>query len=190
MNTNTLNLVPLSAYQVPCENYYFHQCDRFGTSKEELSCLFGIGHDVYVNQHIAQVLINVHRELQDQGLGLLVKDGYRSVEFYDFLDGLRTKTHPTRKDKLLNVSKKYPHSTGNTVDVVIVKPCGSPVTLRDESLRSQEDLYIKSMATMFHQADTSPLGMTIHNNRMLLKNAMESYGFIGITHEYRHYEHK
>ncbi len=190
MNTSWLNLVPLSAYKVPCENYYFQQCERFWTNQNELFCLFWITHEVYVNQHIAQVLANVNKQLQTKWLQLLVKDGYRSIEFYDFLDDLRTKTLPTRKDKLLNVSKKYPHSTGNTVDVVIVKPCGGQITLRDESLRSQEELYIQSMATMFYENDTSSLWQTIHRNRTLLKSIMEEHRFVWITHEYRHYEHQ
>lgn len=190
MNTNTLNLVPLSQYQVPYENYYFQQSDRFGTSKKELFEYFGIHNEVYVNKHIAQLLSEINLKLQKQWLQLFVKDGYRSVEFYEYLDILWEKTHPTRKGKLLNVSKQYAHSTGNTVDIIIVDQSGKSILLRDESLRSQEQLFIKSMTTLFYKNDNTTLWKTIHKNRMFLKSIMEQYGFSWISTEYRHYEYQ
>lgn len=189
MKSNHLDLVPISTYNIPYENYYYTHGKRYNTSQQELLDLFWITDGILINRHVAIALQQVNLQLQNHWAQLLVKDWYRSKEFYDFLDKKRGECYPEHKDKLLNTKKTYPHSNWNTVDVTLLDITWNLILMRDEELKKDPNLYVSSFATMYYEYDKSDLGKEIHKNRMLLKNTMNKYGFIWISNEYRHYEY-
>jgi len=146
---------------------------------------------VLISRTAGLALANVQAELQRQGLGLKIFDGYRPQKAVDHFvrwaadpaDTLtKTKYYPELpKDRLFDlgyISAKSGHTRGSTLDLTII------------NLASGEELDMGSGWDFFGDIshhDSPLVDEQATANRALLRDLMIKHGFRAITTEWWHY---
>jgi zinc D-Ala-D-Ala dipeptidase len=135
--------------------------------------LYKQGSKTYLRSPVAIALASVQEELNKKGLGLKIFDAYRpysvTVKFWELVHDERYVADP---------KKGSGHNRGTAVDLTII------------NLKDGKEL---DMGTGFdnfsdtaHQTFTN-LPEEVLQNRLLLKSAMEKYGFVALATEWWHF---
>jgi D-alanyl-D-alanine dipeptidase len=135
--------------------------------------LYKNGNETFLRSPVAEALSKVQQELNEKGLGLKIWDAYRpysvTVKMWE----------PIKDDRYVADPKKGSgHNRGGAVDLTII------------NLKDGNEL---NMGTGFDNfSDTAHPTFTnlpeeILQNRLLLKNTMEKFGFIGLQTEWWHF---
>lgn len=145
---------------------------------------------VILTTDAAKALSEVQKELNKQGLGLKVIDGYRPQQacddFWDWANDptdlkMKDLYYPRIDDKkdLFNgyVARFSRHSRGSTVDLTIVDSNGN-----DLDMGSRID-----MLDPISQVISDEISQNAQKNRLLLKEIMEKHGFEGYEKEWWHF---
>jgi len=126
----------------------------------------------------ARDLGRVQRYLRRRGLGLLIRDAYRPARASRAL--VRWAQRSGRGDLVgTYIARRSRHNTGSAVDLTLVRrPDGRRLTMGS---RFDE---LSPRANTLHAS-----GRALHN-RLVLKGAMERFGFANYWREWWHYEHR
>ena len=145
-----------------------------------------------LTKEAAHALKRVQEELEAQGLGLLVWDAYRPTRAVDSFMAwgktpddadIKVKYYPEfNKSEIFEQGFVAPgnstHSRGSTVDLTIINiKTGKPLEMGTDF-----DFFGEKSNT-----DYTDLPQDILNNRKLLKETMEKYGFVNLPQEWWHY---
>ena len=151
---------------------------RYATVNNFMGARFYAAPRAFLQRPAAEALVRVHRELGEQGLGLLVFDGYRpwyvTKMFWD-----ATPAH--QRDYVADPARGSRHNRGAAVDL----------TLCD--LESGEALPMPSGYDEFSErAHPDYSGGTADEtaNRELLRSVMEAEGFSVYQFEWWHFDYK
>ncbi len=132
----------------------------------------------FLQREAAEALKRVNRELQAEGLGLLILDAYRP---HSVTQLMWDKTPPAKRAYVADPKKGSRHNRGAAVDLTIVdlssgKPIPMPSNYDDFS----------------EKAHHSYMGGTAlaRANRKKLREAMERVGFQALDNEWWHYDFK
>ncbi|MEI7478395.1 MAG: M15 family metallopeptidase [bacterium] len=146
-----------------------------------------------VNKQVAIQLQKVNNDLQQHGYKLYVKDAYRSQALYDLVYQKRIELHGQENvDKIFKPIRAI-HSKGNAVDVSMIDiKTGKEVLFRNDiningEKKSHEEI-IASFYTFAYENSQDPQEQGYNTMRTILRNAMNKYGFVGLVHEYWHFE--
>ncbi|NRB10610.1 MAG: M15 family metallopeptidase [Rickettsiaceae bacterium] len=140
----------------------------------------------------AEKLFLVQEELSKDNLSLLIWDAYRPQRAVDFFKNwkntpenseIKTVYHPnlTKEEIFANgfIAKKYSqHSRGSTIDLTIINNTTS-------KLLDMGTIFDFFGAESF--TDSTKISSDAEQNRFLLKNIMEKYGFENYYKEWWHY---
>ena len=130
--------------------------------------------DAYLRYGTVKKLQAVCRDLEEQGLGLLIWDGFRPVSaqarLWEICPDPNFVSHP--------VTGKRNHCRGNAIDLTLVdldtgEPLSMPTGFDDFSAQADRDY-----------ADCGPEAAA---NALILQEAMERHGLIGYSKEWWHY---
>jgi D-alanyl-D-alanine dipeptidase len=132
----------------------------------------------FLQRPAAEALVRVHRQLEAQGLGLLIFDAYRpwSVTkiFWDI-------TPPEKRNFVANPRSGSKHNRGCAVDLTLLdRRTGKPLPMPSEYDEFSERAY----------GDYSGGTEQERRNRELLRAAMEAEGFAVVPHEWWHFDYK
>lgn len=146
---------------------------------------------VFISKEAANALVQIQKELNQQGLGIKVFDAYRPQQAVnnfkewamDIADTAAKKEFYPDVDKrnlfkLGYIAGKSGHSRGSTIDLTIV------------NLKDKNELDMGTGFDYFGEPshhDYSNLSTQQKNNRKLLKDIMEKHGFKSIEEEWWHY---
>jgi zinc D-Ala-D-Ala dipeptidase len=124
----------------------------------------------------ARDLARVQRYLRRRGLGLLIRDAYRPARATRAL--VRWAQRSGRGDLVgTYIARRSRHNTGSAVDLTLVRAAdGRPL-----HMGSRYD----ELSTRAH---THNAGGRALRNRLVLKAAMERFGFTGYWREWWHFE--
>jgi len=126
-----------------------------------------------LRKEVAEKLVKVHKSLQNQGLGLVIYDGYRPLsvqrEFWEIVSDSRFIANPERGSK---------HNRGAAVDVGLVDKYGKILPMPSEF-----DEFSFRASRSYMKAPQAAL-----NNRNILERAMVSQGFIPYSGEWWHFD--
>jgi D-alanyl-D-alanine dipeptidase len=126
----------------------------------------------------ARDLARVQRYLRRRGLGLLIRDAYRPARASRAL--VRWAQRSGREDLVgTYIARRSRHNTGSAVDLTLVRKSDG----RRLSMGSRFD-ELSARANTLHAR-----GRALHN-RLVLKSAMERFGFANYWREWWHYEHR
>ena len=124
----------------------------------------------------ARDLARIQRRLRRRGLGLLVLDAYRPARASRAL--VRWAQRSGRGDLVgTYIARRSRHNTGSAVDLTLVR-AGDGLPLRMGSRYDE----LSERANTLHAT-----GRALHN-RLVLKGAMERFGFTGYWREWWHFE--
>lgn len=129
----------------------------------------------YVHKDVAQALKQVQTELRSRALGLKIFDGYRPLFvqqiMWDLIQDERYVSNPAKN--------KGRHTRGTAVDVTLV------------DLNTGKELFMPTAFDSFDESAASDFmdlpGEAIQN-RYLLKDVMERYGFRQLSSEWWHFD--
>ncbi|WP_313511587.1 M15 family metallopeptidase [Sphingobacterium sp.] len=146
---------------------------------------------VFISREAANALIQIQKELNQQGLGIKVFDAYRPQQAVnnfkewalDIADTAAKKEFYPDVDKrnlfkLGYIAEKSGHSRGSTIDLTII------------NLKDKNELDMGTGFDYFGEPshhDYSNLSPQQKANRKLLKDIMEKHGFKAIEEEWWHY---
>lgn len=191
---NNLDLVSLADYNIKSINFYFEKHEQYNISLQELEEINIIDNICRANKSVALALVSINQELFTLWYEIYVKDAYRSQELYDLVYKKRIELHGKENvDKIFKPVRAI-HSTGNAIDVTLIDiNSWKEVIMRNDynengTKKTHEEI-IKSFYGDVFQDSNIPEEIEFHNKRMLLKDIMIKYWFIGIDHEYRHFEY-
>jgi len=130
----------------------------------------------FLQKEAAQALKSVNRELQREGLGLLILDAYRPLAVTQLM---WDKTPPEKRAYVADPKKGSRHNRGAAVDLTIVdlstgKPLPMPSYYDDFSEKAHHS----------YQGGTAEQ----RANRAKLRRIMEKYGFEALANEWWHYD--
>lgn len=130
----------------------------------------------YLLKEVAQQLSKVQKELETQGLGLLVWDAFRPMEGQKKL----WEVFPV-EGFVAPPSKGGRHTRGTTVDLTIIKLSdGQPLTMG-----TGFDVFIPQS-----KAASTTISKEAQRNRKLLQTVMKKYGFTVLPTEWWHFDYK
>jgi D-alanyl-D-alanine dipeptidase len=126
----------------------------------------------------ARDLARVQRHLRRRGLGLLIRDAYRPARASRAL--VRWAQRSGRPDLVgTYIARRSRHNTGSAVDLTLVRYA----TGRRLRMGSRFD-------ELSARANTLNATGRALRNRLVLKAAMERFGFTGYWREWWHFEHR
>ena len=138
-------------------------------------CVYSEGFNTcYVLRCVAEKLDLVQKDLEKQGLGLKIWDGYRSPavhkKFWDLVQDERYVSHPSEGGR---------HPRGTTVDLTVIRLSdGAELPMPTEFDNFTEKAH----------RDYMDLPRQVIKNRQLLENVMTQYGFVGLWSEWWHFD--
>jgi D-alanyl-D-alanine dipeptidase len=135
--------------------------------------LYSRGNRTYLRLSVARALANVSRELSNKGFTLKIWDAYRpysvTVKMWEAIKDERYVADP---------KKGSGHNRGAAIDLTLVdKNTGKELNMGTD---------FDNFSDTAHQ-DFTQLPPGVLQNRLLLKTAMEKYGFIALPTEWWHY---
>ncbi len=149
---------------------------RYATDNNFLGVPFYKYPRAYLQRPAAQALLNVHHELRDKDLGLLIYDAYRPW----FVTKMFWDATPARyKDYVANPENGSRHNRGAAVDLTLYDlKTGKPLVMPsgyDEFLEKAHPDYSGGTPEQ-------------RENRDLLREVMESHGFTVYPYEWWHFD--
>lgn len=124
-------------------------------------------------QEAAFRLRNVQKELETQGLGLKIWDGYRPMaaqwKFWELVPDPRYVSDPRKGGR---------HTRGTTVDLTLITQDGTELPMPTE---------FDNFSEKAHRDYTGATEEEI-TNRALLQTVMEKQGFVGLPTEWWHFD--
>jgi D-alanyl-D-alanine dipeptidase len=124
----------------------------------------------------ARDLARVQRYLRRRGLGLLIRDAYRPARATRAM--VRWAVRSGRADLVgTYIARRSRHNTGSAVDLTLVRS--------SDGRRLRMGSRVDELSSRANTLNTS--GRALHN-RLLLKDAMERFGFTGYWREWWHFE--
>jgi len=128
----------------------------------------------YLNQEAAQALNLIQLELETQGLGLKVFDGYRPLQvqqlMWDTIQDERYVSNPAKN--------KGRHTRGTAIDLTIIDANGNEL---------QMPSLFDDFTELAH-SDNENIPQQAKNNRQFLKTIMEKHGFQQFKYEWWHFD--
>ncbi len=128
----------------------------------------------YLIKEVAEALDRVQKELEKQGLGLKIWDGYRPLsaqcKLWNVLSDERYVSDPRKGGR---------HTRGTAVDLTIVRLSDGNEL---EMPTGFDDFTEKAWRTY------QDLPENVKKNRLLLQHVMERHGFIGLKTEWWHFD--
>jgi len=135
--------------------------------------LYKKGDETFLRLPVAKALVKVQEELTQKGLGLIIWDAYRpyrvTVKMWELIKDDRYVADP---------KKGSGHNRGIAVDLTIINKSNG----KELNMGTGFD----DFSDTAHQTFTN-LPEEILQNRLLLKNTMEKYGFIALPTEWWHF---
>lgn len=129
--------------------------------------------ELYLERSAAERLAKIQKQLQQQGLGLKIFDGYRPLSVQKKL----WKILPDPR-YVANPAKGSRHNRGSAVDVTLVDKDGNELPMPTEFDEFSEKAH----------HDYADLPIDVLRNRQRLKEAMMSEGFEPLATEWWHYD--
>jgi len=181
MNPDMINLAD---YGIRGINHYWLNRDKFNISIAELRAAGVEGNFAYINKSVVPAIQAVNDELRQHGLGIIVKDGYRSPELYKLVQQKRYELDGKENtDRTLNMVT-MPHASGFVLDVNLY------------DLESGEELSLWNRADWpdgifvgFYKDKTDPDSRKFQELQDLLIDTMQRHGFkLGSKNEIWHFE--
>jgi D-alanyl-D-alanine dipeptidase len=183
MTLEELNLVDARAFGIKGINFYWTNRERYNISTEELLAA-GVKDDgVYIDQDLIEPLKQAEASLTPLGLGLMIKDAYRSPELYQLI--YRKRSDMENGNTFLLNLERMPHASGRTVDVTLIDlKTGEELRMRDNSLDADGGFkhgYYAEKDDATHQE--------YHRLQRILLDVMLEAGFVlGPKEEFWHFE--
>ncbi len=129
----------------------------------------------FLLDHVALALSNVQKELELQGIGLLIWDAYRPLQgqqaLWDACPDERFVYPPAKGGK---------HTRGTTVDLTLV----NLKTGKLLEMPTDFDSFTPQAAKDYPNVSSAAL-----KNRTLLQTVMQKYGFLPIANEWWHFDY-
>ncbi len=128
--------------------------------------------------HVADALANVQEELADYGLGLKVWDGYRPMS-------AQRKMWDIVKDTPQQIYVADPgmggkHTRGTAIDCTLI----DLATAQELKMPTEFDNFTERAWRSYNDMSDEAKA-----NRQLLEDVMTAYGFIGLPHEWWHFDY-
>jgi D-alanyl-D-alanine dipeptidase len=150
---------------------------RYATKNNIAGIIFYPSARVFVQQPVAQAVDAVQQELKLLGLGLKVFDGYRPLsvqkKFWELCPD-------DMKPYVADPAQGSNHNRGAAIDVTLI------------SLENGQELPMPSAFDDFspcaHRDYAQMPSDDIRKNCKLLELVMEKYGFVGLEHEWWHFD--
>ncbi len=179
---DTKSLVYSDSFGVRGDNYYWHNAERFGITKEELAEEGITDARVKVDKSMEASLKAAQAKLNEHGYDIVIKDGYRSPSMYELAHRKRSETMG-KTDQLINL-EAMPHASGRVVDIDLVDAkSGKPV-----EMRNRED-GLEACFVNFYRDKTDAKSRQYQCLQDLLVDTMKDLGFVlGSKDEYWHFE--
>ena len=188
------NLVNLSDYNIKSINFYFEKHKQYNITLQELADIGIVDNICRVNKKVAIALVEINKDLKNNWYEIYVKDAYRSQELYNLVYKKRIELHGKENvDKIFKPVRAI-HSTGNAIDVSLINIASwNEIMMRndyniDETKKTNEEIIASFYGDAFKDS-LNPEEMEFHHRRSLLRDIMYKHWFIGIDHEYRHFEY-
>jgi len=130
----------------------------------------------YILKHVAVALDEIQKELEQQGLGLLVWDAFRPMQgqkaLWDVCPDKRFVAPPNKGGK---------HTRGTSIDLTIINlETGDPL-----DMGTGFDAFIDRSAAYY-----KGLNPAAQHNRDFLQTIMKKHGFTTIINEWWHFDYK
>jgi|SRR3989344_5760346 len=142
----------------------------------------------FVRKSVANMLVEVQRKLPS-GYRLMIKEGQRDIEtqkkiFNEYKDFLKKEFPNLSEEELYKKVSAYvappeivpPHSTGGAVDLTLMTSDGKEIDMGTKFNADPEE-------SGFLNYTNAPVFDEIKKRREVLKNAMESVGFVNYPTE-------
>ena len=146
---------------------------RYATDNNFLSEAVYPAPRCFVLRAVAGKLDSIQKELENSGYGLKIFDGYRpysvTQKMWEILPDERYVANPAKGSR---------HNRGAAVDLTLVDSSGNELAMPTEF----DDFSEKA------GHDYQDLPQYIKDNRTILRNIMEKYGFVAYINEWWHYD--
>jgi D-alanyl-D-alanine dipeptidase len=145
----------------------------YNTSDNVYGYIFYPSPQVYLLNNVARRLSHVQEDLEKEGLGLIVYEGYRPPSIQKLMDTLSFDLDESRR-------RTYPrhYRTGMGVDVSIYYLDGSPIQLPT----------LPGNTTWQAWRDFPYLPCHVFHNRSLLEKIMWNHGFVPMRERWWHFD--
>jgi D-alanyl-D-alanine dipeptidase len=148
----------------------------------------------FVRKSVAEMLVKAQKTLPS-GYKFIIKEGHRDIEtqaeiFNEYMDFLKKEFPSLSEQKLYEKASAYvappdivpPHSTGGAVDLTLMTEDGKEIDMGTKFNADPEE-------SDFSNYTNAPISEDIKEKREMLKNAMESVGFVNYPTEWWHWSY-
>jgi len=111
------DIVNVNEHGIKGINYYWSRKDKFNITEAELRECGVEGDFAYVKEELIEPLKAANNDLQELGIGIMIKDGYRSPALYQLVKQKRYETDGKENTDLTLNTETMPHASGYVVDV-------------------------------------------------------------------------
>ncbi len=184
-NASPINLVATADFGIQGINFYYIRREAYNLTADELSSVGVTNEKAYVHEAIIGPLQRANDEFRKADYEILVKDAYRSAEFYELIYRKRCeKFGKEATDALLNI-ETMPHSTGKAVDISLL------------SLFDGKELWFRNgqdgdaaFFIGYYASSNDPSHQEFERRQKMLRSIMMKHGFkLGMKNEYWHFEY-
>jgi D-alanyl-D-alanine dipeptidase len=167
-------------------NYYWNRKEKFNLTVEELRKCGVEGDFAYINEDLIEPLKSVNDDLKEHGLGIMIKDGYRSPALYQLVKQKRYEIDGKENtDRTLN-AEKMTHASGYVVDVNLYD-----LETGEELLLWDRKDWPDAAFIDFYAKKTDEESIKFQTFQTLLIQTMLSKGFeLGLKNEFWHFSFK
>ncbi len=154
-----------------CVNYYagesgrdLRNLDGSPLTDNDLKRLFIAEiNEIYVSPLLIPKLVMVKEAFRTHNIGLVIKDGFRSLELYKMIIEMRRRKG--QQVEGIISTDRFPHATGLAVDVTLFDlRTGKDIWNRDEVKDGQGSRFLN-----FYQSATDEIGRNFHRIQTLMK---------------------
>ncbi len=180
------DLVYIDKYGLLGSNFYWHKYEAHGISKQDILDAGLTSDRVQVSKQIIKKLVEIDEDLQDAGMRLYIKEGYRSNELYEIVYKRRVEKYGQEEtDAILNMLDR-PHASGLSVDVAL----WDMDTNKEIYMRKSED-GVTGFFINFYKDKTDTQSKKLQDLQDLVAEVMMSRGFrFGKKREYFHFNYR
>jgi D-alanyl-D-alanine dipeptidase len=180
---NVADIVNINEYGIKGINYYWNRKDMFNITDAELRECGVEGDFAYVKEELIEPLQAANDDLRELGMGIIVKDGYRSPALYKLVKQKRYEIDgKANTDRTLN-SEAMPHASGYVVDVNLY----DLETSEELSLWDKKD-WPEGAFVDFYRDKTDEKSINFQKLQSLLIQTMVDNGFeLGSKNEFWHF---
>jgi len=165
-------------------SHYWVKRDEYNISEQELRDAGVEGNFATINREVVPALQAVNSELAQQGLGLIIKSGYRSPEEYRLIHKKRSEQFGKEQTELTLNIDTMPHADGNVVDVNLFDLETGEELPQWDSKDWPDGIFVD-----FYRDRSDPQSQVFQKNQDLLIDVMLRNGFmLGSKNEIWHFE--